>query len=572
MAENTPRYARLPRSGPGSRTVALVSLAAGVSVLAVAAMAMHASYAQLRKTVHDTLPIVLEWSRERLDARVESLPMQLARIVESESFRSFAESDSGVRQTSIDAPERDPAFVGMVVLDRNGRLRWQMGAGPEIDALASHLSRKNAVDSELLDLMQSAELREELAAVDSPRLRVVTLEADRPSVLVSAPIRDHARRKTGSAHAVVRREDLARLLRADLLGGGTLYLTDAEGAVVAAAGDAGGRAESKIASALRNAKASPEVVLLWNGVPEMVVTSAIPAGIFDWMLVARQTPTAATGQLLLAFLQIVAVGAVVVCLFTMWAAASARAMTRPLQSLFEGLQRVANGDLGIALTETQARGQFRALFRAFNAAIARQREKQSRNDANLRSLVEQNLTFQKQNDLLSTRSVTDGLTGLHNHRYFKEQIHREIKRQQRTREDLALLIIDIDDFKKLNDQFGHAAGDEFLKQLARILEELVRDTDLLVRYGGEEFVVLATGTDMVGAITLAEKIRTQVAETSFIVDSSMRPRRVTVSIGVARYKNSQSEMFTSADAALYRAKASGKDCVVAAEDEAATPA
>ena len=129
------------------------------------------------------------------------------------------------------------------------------------------------------------------------------------------------------------------------------------------------------------------------------------------------------------------------------------------------------------------------------------------------------------------------------------------------------MIIDIDDFRQLNDQFGHAAGDEFLKQLARILEEWVRDTDVRARYGGEEFVVLATGTNRMGAVTLAEKLRTNIAETSFIVDSSMRPRRMTVSIGVSEYNRSRTEFFTAADAALYRAKATGKNCVVAAEPE-----
>jgi diguanylate cyclase (GGDEF)-like protein len=298
----------------------------------------------------------------------------------------------------------------------------------------------------------------------------------------------------------------------------------------------------------------------------MVVTHATPAGVFDWTMVARQTPVTATGRLLLALVRIVAVGIGAVACFTFLASVSARKMTRRLETLFDAMYRASKGDLSVEISDNGAHGQFAALFRVFNAATKRQREKSDDADSNLRSLVEQNLAFQRQNDMLSTLSVTDGLTGLHNHRYFKEQFHREIKRQQRTREDLSLLIIDIDDFKQLNDRFGHAAGDEFLKQFARILEELVRETDILARYGGEEFVVLATGTDTLGAVTLAEKLRTRVAETSFIVDASMRPRRVTVSVGVSLYKHSPSEMFTAADAALYRAKSAGKNCVVADEE------
>ena len=99
------------------------------------------------------------------------------------------------------------------------------------------------------------------------------------------------------------------------------------------------------------------------------------------------------------------------------------------------------------------------------------------------------------------------------------------------------------------------------------MKEMVRDTDLLARYGGEEFVVVATETTMEGAVVLAEKIRTSIAETSFIVDDTMRPRKATVSIGVAQFKGSSTDLFNSADAALYRAKDSGRNCVMVADQD-----
>jgi two-component system cell cycle response regulator len=163
---------------------------------------------------------------------------------------------------------------------------------------------------------------------------------------------------------------------------------------------------------------------------------------------------------------------------------------------------------------------------------------------------------------VSELSVTDPLTQLHNRRFFEEYLEREINRLSRDGDSLCLLVIDIDDFKALNDSYGHAAGDEFLKQIARIMKESVRETDLLARFGGEEFVVVSNGTDIQGATVLAEKLCTSVAEASFIVDDSMRPRRATVSIGLASYKVSRTDLFNSADAALYRAKDSGKNCVV----------
>jgi diguanylate cyclase (GGDEF)-like protein len=167
---------------------------------------------------------------------------------------------------------------------------------------------------------------------------------------------------------------------------------------------------------------------------------------------------------------------------------------------------------------------------------------------------------------VSELSVTDPLTQLHNRRFFEEYLDREVNRLGRDGDSLCLLVIDIDDFKALNDNYGHAAGDEFLKQIAMTMKESVRETDLLARFGGEEFVVVSNGTDISGATVLAEKLRTSVAESSFIVDDSMRPRRVTVSIGLAQYNGSRTGLFGSADEALYRAKALGKNCVVRADE------
>src|SRR5690606_36546184 len=160
-----------------------------------------------------------------------------------------------------------------------------------------------------------------------------------------------------------------------------------------------------------------------------------------------------------------------------------------------------------------------------------------------RQLREQNEQLQQANEVLEQLSINDGLTKLHNHRYFQETLTREIKRVSRTHETLAMLLIDIDDFKALNDRLGHAAGDAVLVRIARILNESVRESDVLARYGGEEFVVLAPGTDLEGAAYLAEKVRTSVAEASLGFDPSGAPMRVTVSIGVAEYAGDRRGFF-----------------------------
>jgi diguanylate cyclase (GGDEF)-like protein len=185
-----------------------------------------------------------------------------------------------------------------------------------------------------------------------------------------------------------------------------------------------------------------------------------------------------------------------------------------------------------------------------------------------RELTEHNVRLEQANEVLNQLSITDGLTKLHNHRFFQDHLTREIKRVSRNGEPLSMLLIDIDDFKQLNDRFGHAAGDELLTRMAPILNNAVRETDLVARYGGEEFVILALNTDVQGAFALAEKVRTAIAESSFILDDSLRPLRVTVSVGVAQYRGNRKRFFQKADEALYRAKADGKNCTVVDADDA----
>jgi diguanylate cyclase (GGDEF)-like protein len=178
-------------------------------------------------------------------------------------------------------------------------------------------------------------------------------------------------------------------------------------------------------------------------------------------------------------------------------------------------------------------------------------------------LRDRNEELEASNEVLEQLSITDGLTKLHNHRFFQEQLERDIKRAKRTGEPLAMLICDIDDFKALNDRQGHKAGDELLSGLARKLSSCVRESDLLARYGGEEFVVLATRTDLEGGIRLAEKIRAAVEDERFFLDESDNPTSITLSVGVAEFQRDRASFFRAADQALYRAKASGKNCVMA---------
>jgi diguanylate cyclase (GGDEF)-like protein len=175
--------------------------------------------------------------------------------------------------------------------------------------------------------------------------------------------------------------------------------------------------------------------------------------------------------------------------------------------------------------------------------------------------------------LVERQAVTDGLTELANRRQFEQALAGEISRAERFGGMLALILADLDDFKQVNDRYGHQAGDEVLRRFAAVLRETVRDVDLPARYGGEEFAVLLPQTDLAGAERLAERLRQSVAERPM----TKRPGAlvaVTASFGVAAFPEAATPaaLFAAADEALYRAKAAGKNRVVCAESGGAVRA
>jgi diguanylate cyclase (GGDEF)-like protein len=175
--------------------------------------------------------------------------------------------------------------------------------------------------------------------------------------------------------------------------------------------------------------------------------------------------------------------------------------------------------------------------------------------------------------LVERQAVTDGLTELANRRQFEQALASEINRAERFGGTLALILADLDNFKQVNDRYGHQAGDEVLRRFAEVLRETVRDVDLPARYGGEEFAVLLPQTDIEGAEHLAERLRQAVAERPM----TTRPGSLvacTASFGVASFPDSSTPaaLFAAADEALYRAKAAGKNRVVCADADGAVRA
>lgn len=174
------------------------------------------------------------------------------------------------------------------------------------------------------------------------------------------------------------------------------------------------------------------------------------------------------------------------------------------------------------------------------------------------------------NSRLAQLAVTDGLTQLFNHRHFHERLALEVERSTRNGLPLSLLMADVDHFKFYNDHHGHPAGDEVLRQLARIMSDGRRANDFCARYGGEEFCVVLIDTPKFTAAKLAERLRERVARHPFMYADQQPDGLLSVSIGVATFPDDArgaESLVRAADQALYRAKEAGRNRVVLATPE-----
>jgi diguanylate cyclase (GGDEF)-like protein len=173
--------------------------------------------------------------------------------------------------------------------------------------------------------------------------------------------------------------------------------------------------------------------------------------------------------------------------------------------------------------------------------------------------------LQRLHDRVAGQAITDGLTGLSNQRRFRQTIAKEVERARRFERPLSLLMLDLDDFKRINDTHGHLQGDQVLKEIARVLTQESRGVDEPARYGGEEFAIALPETGIEGAMEMAERLRARIERTSIrLEDGRGDPLRITVSIGVAGTPEQEPDpqgLLAAADEALYRAKAAGKNRV-----------
>jgi len=272
---------------------------------------------------------------------------------------------------------------------------------------------------------------------------------------------------------------------------------------------------------------------------DRVVGSMRTVPALNWVVVAEIPATEAFRQV--AHLRNVTLAIVLLLLAVLGTLAYILGMliVRPLNRLSLAASKVAKGDLEVGLPVTTG-SEIGYLTEVFNNMVARVRESRAE---------------------LERLSVTDPLTGLFNRLRMMEVVENEVRRSRRLHHEFAVVMADLDLFKRYNDEYGHPAGDVVLKRVAAIMREASRDVDFVARYGGEEFLIMMPETSIDGAAEFAERIRKRIAA------EALPDGQITLSLGVSAFPmhgDSPDQLIAEADAALYLAKRAGGDRVVAA--------
>ncbi|MFN2397026.1 MAG: diguanylate cyclase [Gemmatimonadaceae bacterium] len=382
-------------------------------------------------------------------------------------------------------------------------------------------------------------------------------KAGKGKLIVAVPVKHTDGRILGAFAAELNLTPVVTLLRSFVPDtAGVLYLAGESGALVASSrGITPQLMKSKVPPATLERLVKQDAAAISYvsfGAREVVATlERVPQ--VRWVVVAEMSADSAFQQV--RRFRNVALLAVIALLLVVSASAYRLGLliVRPLDRLAKGAAEVATGDLAVDLPAA-GEGEVGALTKVFNDMVSRLRE--SRQD-----LDNINEMLRKNNEELERLSVTDGLTGLANHRSLMQRLDDEGIRYYRNARPFTVVMADVDHFKKYNDAFGHPAGDQVLKTVAAILRDSTRAVDCVARYGGEEFVVLLPETSMDAALPVAERIRALVEAEDF------SGQNITLSIGVAEFpKDAETALsvIAVADEAMYEAKRGGRNQVVQA--------
>jgi diguanylate cyclase (GGDEF)-like protein len=539
MPESTQAVRHQPRDSLATKIIFFVFFSTFVTALVVSWISVQSTHAFLRAHLDAAYPRLLDRATSRVDAALtdaEHALQLLARDPALQQLDTDVAASTRLRATLEGFIDAEPRFAGVLVQPKGSALPAASGG-----TVPSRLGR-------------------DLESPDETSIR-----SGGGRVTVSTPIRTAVGAPIGVVHAVL---DLT-VLRGQLVATRSsdeaqIHLVDRDGAVLASSQPPEIAGFEAFPRELLAAAKAARALEFRSAQGRRGIGVYAPLGNTGLGVVVAQPLDVAFAPVFSVVTRVFVIDLAIILAFSFLAYEITAKIVRPLEALSEGARRISQGELEVGVADTGTHDELGLLTRTFNDMALRLRRNRDEIDEHHRELRQRNEELQRANEVLEQLSITDGLTKLHNHRYFQEALAREIKRVARSGEPLSILLADIDDFKALNDRFGHAAGDALLVRIARVLNESVRESDVLARYGGEEFVVLATGTDLEGAIFLAEKVRTAVVESALPAGDETSAPPVTISIGVAEFAGDRKRFFDAADRALYRAKGAGKNCVMAA--------
>ncbi len=550
---------RFPWRSLPAKLVSSVFLTALVASLAVAWLSAQSIQSFLHDKIDRRLPSILQGADERLSSWYSQLELDLRTFAASATIRQNLDAlrtrgpGGEVEQYLSYVLERFPQYRSLILLGSGGEPLFRVGD----------------------ELNLTDELRARLTeAAESGAGDVVEIDGNRVQ-FVSATIADGDDHRLASLHGVVDLSQVEAVLGKIPLGKrGGVFVVGGSGQVLMSVPADAERTRYQRPRPLPGALPAVEVYDSEAG--EAIVGSAVRFGRFGWTLAVEESYDQVSAPVAAVVREALIFDIAIALLCCVAVAQIARSIVKPIRELSDAALKVAAGEEGVAFP-TDGTAEIGVLARAFSEMMERLRTnsieiEENRiaiEDANSR-LIKQNQELQRVNEVFLQLSITDDLTKLHNHRFIQEHLPREMKRSIRTGEPLCLILIDIDDFKQLNDRYGHSVGDAVLKRTAAVMNEVVREMDLLARYGGEEFALVASQTSLEGAQGLAEKIRLAVSHARFPVVTLDGPSeiRITVSMGVATFRGDEKAFFNDADRALYRAKDAGKDCVMTADEGA----
>jgi len=556
------RLIRPLRESFSAKIIALVSMSVLVTSVVVGLVTIRSTQRFLTEKTAEKFPSVLSTSKSKIKIFYQSQHNDLVSLSQTKVFKENLEAFLyGATVDEFDSTavaelnkylaivhNKFPVYDDLTVMTTDGTVVAATGSTPGFDTDAIN---------DIIDIFQ------ESGSISCVSPAVLQPDGSRVIQSLIVPVRDGDSESTGVL--MVAKIDLVQLSvimdEVQLGGGGELYILDDLGKYLTRPRFSAERLLGVEAMQVPTRDSGAFTVVKRDSYGGRSVFSSISQiEETGWWLVYEEDYQSSMAPVLntqrRTWVAVLLIGAV----FVLVSLKIVQTMMRPVHDLKLGAERINEGLVGVSIPHGSG-DELGMMIDTFNEMAKTITLSKAELQYKNKMLNSQNDQLQEMNQKLEELSITDGLTGLFNHRHFWNIMNTELTRVNLYQGDLALALIDIDDFKRVNDQFGHAVGDLLLQEIARVLKDAVRDTDIVARYGGEEFAVLLPDTDRKGVETVSEKLRFQVEALRFKVPETDISIGVTISLGVSVFRGNRREFFNAADRALYLSKSEGKNRV-----------